>query len=98
MKRHEMHLAAEAGEFCTERSHGELPRLRTHIRKIIEDGDSIVIHRDGVKMLTTSFIDELLSATALDLSFEIVRASVFFLPELEDLYWEQVTRGVRLRK
>lgn len=84
-------------EFCTERTSPGLDTLHHEVQSALDAGETIQIDRSGVKILTTSFIDELLSALAVRFTIEKVRNQILFSPELEPMHWEQVERGVRLR-
>lgn len=90
-------LLSECGEFCTERSHPGLPALRKKLRDALEKGERVEIHRQGVKLLTVSFIDELIPALALEFGLDVFEKAITFSPPLERIYLEQIKRGMRLR-
>ena len=92
-----IHLEPECGPFCTERTHPKLPWLRSEIENAIISKQEICIDRANVKILTPSFIDEMVSETAKKFGIQVVHQYVKFEPPLETVYLRQIERGVRLR-
>ena len=90
-------LAQECGPFCTERTHPKLPWLRSEIEKALQHKQSISFDRTNVKILTPSFIDEMLSELAIKFGIDAIQEFVTFNPSLEAFFLEQIGRGVRLR-
>lgn len=91
-------LVDHAGEFCTRRNSPGLPALRKLIESALEANTPIEIDRVGVKILTPSFIDELLPGIVLKFGDETVERLVTFRPPLEGFLKEQVTRGLQARR
>lgn len=91
-------LMKECGEFCTERSHPKLPWLREKIENAIVSGGTVIFDRANIKILTPSFIDEMIAVVALKYGLDVVEKHVSFVPLLEPLYHQQIERGMRLRK
>jgi hypothetical protein len=48
------------GEFCTRRTDPSLARLRETVEACIANGQAVEIDLTGIKILTPSFIDELI--------------------------------------
>ena len=91
-------LVDVAGEFCTSRKSVALPDLRSMLEKHIANQEPLIISREGVKILTPSFIDELLPGLILKFGEKQVRQFVKFEPPLDGYLAEQVHRGVAARK
>jgi hypothetical protein len=90
-------LVEVCGEFCTERKHPQMAQLRKWVGEAISNGEMIVFDRKGIKMLSVSFIDELLPLFAAQVGLDRLSDFVQFEPPLESVYIEQIERGVRLR-
>ncbi|MFN8945133.1 MAG: hypothetical protein ACK5WZ_10995 [Pseudobdellovibrionaceae bacterium] len=86
------------GEFCTSRKSPAIEKLREVIEKSIQSNTPIEILRDGVKVLTPSFIDELLPPLVIQYGEEQVMGIISFLPPLDGYLKEQLHRGVAARR
>lgn len=86
------------GEFCTDRHLPEIQMLKRTIENEIKADSPVTLDRSGVKLLSVSFIDELLGDLAVQHSREKIKDLVLFNPPLENIYEEQIDRSVRLRK
>jgi hypothetical protein len=91
-------LASECGPFCTERTHPKLAWLRSEIEHCILAKEIICFERNGVKILTPSFIDEMVSELGIKFGIAAIEHYVKFSPPLETIYLQQIERGIRLRK
>ena len=91
-------LKDRCGEFCTARGHPAIPGLLSELRAAVASGQSVQIDRAGTKLITPSFIDELLVPLALDHGASEIRRLVVFVPTLEPILDEQIERGMRLRR
>lgn len=91
-------LADEVGEFCTARNHPKIPELHQQISACLTRAEPITIDRTGVKILSASFIDDLVPPLILRHSRQVVDQHLHFSPPLEPVYLEQIERGVRLRR
>ena len=85
------------GDFCTERAQVQKSMLKSEIKETMAVGKLLSLDRSDVKLMTTSFIDELLSDFAADYGVEKVLESVLFDPPLEEIYLNQIRRGAVLR-
>ncbi len=85
------------GDFCTERKHPQMPLLQKWVGDALLSGEEIVFDRHGLKMLSVSFIDELLPPFAVQVGLERVMEVIRFEPPLEQVFHEQIKRGIRLR-
>lgn len=86
------------GEFCTSRKSPALEKLREKIEECIRSKTPLQISREGVKVLTPSFVDELLPPLILKHGESEVSQIVTFEPALDGYLEEQVHRGVAARK
>ena len=91
-------LVKECGEFCTERSHPKLGWIRSQIENAIQTKALIQFNRAGIKILTPSFIDEMISELAVKYGIQAVKQYATFNPPLEAIYEAQIDRGMRMRK
>lgn len=92
-----IHLAIECGPFCTERGHPKISWLRSEIEQALLDKQVICFDRTNVKLLTPSFIDEMVSELAIKFGTNVIHQYVTFNPPLEAVYLKQIERGIRLR-
>lgn len=86
------------GEFCTSRKSPAIQKLHELIENCIRKNSPLEISRDGVKVLTPSFIDELLPPLIMKHGEEKVLSLVKFSPPLNGYLEEQVHRCVAARK
>jgi len=93
-----LHLAEIGGEFCTQRTAPSLPNLRSLIEACIEKQEPVEIETIGVKILTPSFIDELIPPLIVKFGEARIQSLITFNPPLTGFLKEQIERGTRLRK
>lgn len=86
-----------SGEFCTRRNSPSLPHLRHLIEEEIVSGNQVQIDTSQVKILTPSFIDELIPPLIIKHGKELVDRLVTFSPPLTGYLKEQVERGTKSR-
>ncbi len=91
-------LKAEAGEFCTVRTHPKLPNLIHKIKEALLKGESVEIQWSHVKILTPSFLDELIPPLMIELGYDLLKQKVTFNPPLTGFLAEQPDRGFSNRK
>ena len=89
-------LLESVGEFCTRRNNPHLEKIKEKIRTQLMENNSVCIDRTGIKALTPSFIDELVSPLVIELGRDKIDQCLSFDPPLEGYLSEQVERGVRL--
>ncbi|MBL6988222.1 MAG: hypothetical protein ISR65_00500 [Bacteriovoracaceae bacterium] len=85
-------LISISGEFATRRDCKSLPELTKQIVSVLEHDDTIVIQREKIKILSLSFVDELLRPLIKKYSFSTISSKVHFQPELEEVYLEHLRK------
>ena len=85
------------GEFCTQRDNPGIVLLKAEIERALLAKNAIAIDRTGVRIVSVSFIDELLADLAVKYSVDQIEAYVQFRPPLEPFLKDQIARGSRLR-
>lgn len=87
-----------SGEFCTRRNSKGLVELSHAIESALQNNQKITINRSGVKILSISYVDELLSPLALKYGIDNLWSCLDIQPVLEDFYIRQVELGANRRK
>lgn len=90
-------LAVEASEFCVRRTDVSLPKIKALVLEALEANTELEINWVNVKVLTPSYIDELIPGFILKFGEEKVKKLVKFNPQLTGFLSEQVIRGVKNR-
>jgi hypothetical protein len=85
------------GEFCSRRTSEAIPLIKAQIEKALQNHSDIVCDWTGVKILTPSFIDEIIPPLILIYGADRVQKHVSFKPELTGFLSHQVERGVKNR-
>ena len=94
-----INLAEVVGEFCVLRTDPQIPKLREIITQAILAEEVITIDWTQVKILTPSFLDELLPPLMISLGGkEKVMEKISFVPILTGFLAQQLDRGYQLRK
>ncbi|PIU01251.1 MAG: hypothetical protein COT74_01745 [Bdellovibrionales bacterium CG10_big_fil_rev_8_21_14_0_10_45_34] len=91
-------LVEIAGEFCTRRNMPALAEIKKILVEKLEKQEPVEISTAGVKILTPSFIDELIPDLINQYGEEKVTSLISFNPPLEGFLKEQISRGVKNRK
>ena len=92
-----LRLLDVGGEFCTRRNSPSLPPLIKTLESAIEANTGVEIDRDGVKILTPSFIDELIPPLMVKYGEDVVNKLIKFTPPLDGFLKDQLARGLRAR-
>lgn len=90
-------LKSLCGEFCTERTHPKMHDLRKIIIGAIDNNKVIQIEREGVRILSLSFVDALIPPILLERSEDQFHSFIKFTPPLENSYQDRIQKGVMLR-
>jgi hypothetical protein len=85
------------GEFCTRRTSEAIPRIKALIEKALLNNENIVCDWTGVKILTPSFIDEIIPELIIKYGATKIQKHVSFRPVLTGFLSHQVERGVKNR-
>lgn len=86
-----------SGEFCTNRKNEGLIRVIAELKKALQSEEKVIISSNGVKILTPSYIDELIPPLAIEFGVEKVEKMITFSPPLTGFLLEQLNRGVKNR-
>lgn len=90
-------LVEIGGEFCTSRKAPSIAGLRQQLDSCLENDKSVVIETAGVKILTPSYIDELIPPLMVKHGEAKVLNLIEFTPPLTGFLKEQLTRGLANR-
>lgn len=90
-------LADIAGEFCTTRNSPGLPQIISILKDCLDRNENVEIELTGVKLLTPSFIDELIPPLIIKYGKEKIDQSIVFRPALVGFVKDQIDRGVQQR-
>lgn len=93
-----IHLIEIGGEFCTERTSTSLNEMKKRLRTNIQRNEKTIIDTKGVKLITPSYVDELIPPLMIEFGAEKTLNLIEFLPPLQGFLSEQVDRGYRARK
>ncbi len=83
-----------AGEFCTKRDNSGIPIIIEKIETALTKNENIVCNWEGVKILTPSFIDEIMPKLIIKYGREKIDRSLSFSPPLEGFLAHQIERGI----
>jgi len=86
------------GAFCTRRNSTAIPTIIAKIEEAIKANESVICDWNGVKILTPSFVDEIIPHLIIKYGEEKINSLVSFDPKLEGFLAEQILRGVNARK
>ena len=86
-----------SGEFCTRRTTPGLLELKETLRRELGKGTFVILSLEGVKIITPSYIDELLPTLMIELGKEKVLGQIKFEPKLNKYVEGQIERGYRAR-
>ncbi len=92
-----INLAVEASEFCVRRTDASLPKIKDLVLEALNTNTELEINWINVKVLTPSYIDELIPGFILKFGEEKVNKLIKFNPLLTGFLAEQVIRGVKNR-
>lgn len=87
-----------SGEFCSRRTTPGLKELKEQIRLHILNNTPITLSSENVKLITPSYIDELLPSLMVELGKEKVLNLIKFSPPLTGYALEQIERGYTNRR
>ena len=90
-------LLKEVGLYCKERTDPNIPRLFAQIKKELEKGGEILFSIKGVRIITPSFIDQLLGDLAKEYGPDFLKQHCKFDPALPIIFKDQFERSARLR-
>lgn len=82
------------GEFCTRRTSEAIPKIVERIEKAISENSKVICDWNGVKILTPSFIDEIVPQIIIKYGKAKYDETVSFEPQLTGFLANQVVRGV----
>ncbi|MBF0361598.1 MAG: hypothetical protein HQK49_11335 [Oligoflexia bacterium] len=85
------------GPFCTQRDTAGIDKLFEILSITLEKKEKIILSRNNVKMMTVSFIDQLMVPLAITYSKDQIEKLIIFNPPLEEIFLKQIERGIRLR-
>lgn len=85
------------GEICNKRTLPGIQKIKEKIKQALDSNQNLTIDRTGVKVLTPSYIDELIPQFNIDYGKDKVSKLIQFSPPLEGFLAEQVERGTNLR-
>jgi hypothetical protein len=86
-----------SGEFCTRRTTTGLQEIKLILRKSITSNTPIILSLEKVKLITPSYIDELLPDLMAEFGKEKVLGLVKFDQALNKYVAEQIERGFKNR-
>ncbi len=86
------------GLFCTKRDAPSIVKLTDIIQVCLDKNEKLSINREGVKILSVSYVDELISPFLQKISFDVFFNQISFEPPLEEFYNIQLKRSIMLRK
>ena len=86
------------GEFCTRRTSDAIPKIKAMIEEALLKNENVVCDWTGVKILTPSFIDEIIPELTIRHGSIKIQKYVSFNPELTGFLSHQIERGVMNRQ
>ncbi len=92
-----INLKEHSGEFCTARKNKGLSQVIQILKMALEKNEKITISTTGVKILTPSYIDELIPPLVIIFGSEKIKQLVSFSPPLTGFILEQIDRGIKNR-
>jgi hypothetical protein len=85
------------GAYPTTRDNPGLIDIVDLLTEALTNNERVTLNRDHTKLMTLTFIDELIVPLAMEFGRDTVETLITFDPPLEEPYVKQIERGIKLR-